>query len=267
MKKFMALLMAAVMCAATLTACGGSESAANESSVANENAAASSTDKGVLVFGTNAEFPPFEYLGDDGEPDGFDIALIKAIGEKMGVEIEIQNMEFASLVAATGTKIDGVIAGLTVTDERKEAVDFSDAYYEAVQYVIIPKDSTIATADDLKNKTIGVQLGTTGMFIAEEIEGATVQSYNKAVDAVNDLNNGRVDLVIIDRNPAEVFVSKFPEQIVAIEGAQFGFEPEEYAIALPKDSDLVEKVNTALAELKADGTYDALIAQYIGEAE
>lgn len=275
MKKFMALLMAAVMCASVLTACGNdsaaSESTAVESTedanVAEESAEAVSTEKDVLVFGTNAEFPPFEYLGDDGEPDGFDIALIKAIGEKMGVEVEIQNMEFASLVAATGTKIDGVIAGLTVTDERKEAVDFSDAYYEAVQYVIVPADSTIATADDLKNKTIGVQLGTTGMFIAEEIEGATVQSYNKAVDAVNDLNNGRVDLVIIDRNPAEVFVSKFPDKIVAIEGAQFGFEAEEYAIALPKGSDLVEQVNTALAELKADGTFDALVAQYIGEAE
>lgn len=275
MKKFMALLMAAVMCASVLTACGNdsaaSESTAVESTedanVAEESAEAVSTEKDVLVFGTNAEFPPFEYLGDDGEPDGFDIALIKAIGEKMGVEVEIQNMEFASLVAATGTKIDGVIAGLTVTDERKEAVDFSDAYYEAVQYVIVPADSTIATADDLKNKTIGVQLGTTGMFIAEEIEGATVQSYNKAVDAVNDLNNGRVDLVIIDRNPAEVFVSKFPDKIVAIEGAQFGFEAEEYAIALPKGSELVEQVNTALAELKADGTFDALVAQYIGEAE
>ena len=300
MKKFMALLMAAVMCASVLTACGN-DSAASESTAASESATEStavestavestavestavestedadvaeesteavSTEKDVLVFGTNAEFPPFEYLGDDGEPDGFDIALIKAIGEKMGVEVEIQNMEFASLVAATGTKIDGVIAGLTVTDERKEAVDFSDAYYEAVQYVIVPTDSSIATADDLKNKTIGVQLGTTGMFIAEEIEGATVQSYNKAVDAVNDLNNGRVDLVIIDRNPAEVFVSKFPDKIVAMEGAQFGFEAEEYAIALPKGSDLVEQVNTALAELKADGTFDALVAQYIGEAE
>ena len=290
MKKLMALLMAAVMCTAMLSACGSESAsnesastgegtaAANESTAVAESTAAESTatestaaeslaDKDVLIFGTNAEFPPFEYIGDDGEPDGFDIALIKAIGEKMGVEIEIQNMEFASLVAATGTKIDGVIAGLTVTPEREEAVDFSDEYYEAVQYVVVPKDSAIASADDLKNKTIGVQLGTTGMFIAEEIEGATVQSYNKAVDAVNDLNNGRVDVVIIDKNPAEVFVSKFPDEIVAIDGAQFGFEPEWYAIALPKGSDLVEEVNAALAELKADGTFDALVAEYIGEAE
>ncbi len=278
MKKVIAMLLATAMCVATLTACG-SETAANESGAAegtsvaesiadaNESAANTTVEGGVLVVGTNAEFPPFEYLGDNGEPDGFDIALIKAIGEKMGMEVEIQNMEFASLVAAIGTKIDAAIAGMTITEERKAAVDFSDSYYEAVQYVIVPADSAIATADDLKNKTIGVQLGTTGMFLAEEIEGATVQTYNKAVDAVNDLNNGRVDLVIIDRNPAEVFVSKFEGKIVSIEGAQFGFESEEYAIALPKGSDLIEKVNQALKDLKADGTFDALVAQYIGEAE
>ena len=251
MKKLIAVLLAAVLCLAAFTACG-SESASGDN---------------VLVVGTNAEFPPFEYIGDDGEPDGFDIALIKEIGEEMGMEVEIQNMEFNSLVASIGSKIDASIAGMTITEERLEAVDFSDSYYEAVQFVIVSADSTIATADDLKNKTIGVQLGTTGMFIAEEIEGATVQSYNKAVDAVNDLNNGRVDLVIIDRNPAKVFVEKFEGKVVAIEGAQFGFEPEEYAIALPKGSELVGKVNEALANLKADGTFDKLVAEYIGETE
>lgn len=251
MKKVIAMLLATVLCLAAFTACG-SESASEEK---------------VLVVGTNAEFPPFEYIGDDGEPDGFDIALIKEVAEEMGMEVEIQNMEFNSLVAAIGTKIDASIAGMTITEERLAAVDFSDSYYEAVQNVIISADSTIATAEDLKNKTIGVQIGTTGETIANEIEGANVQSYNKAVDAVNDLNNGRVDLVIIDRNPAKVFVEKFEGQIVALEGTQFGFESEYYAIALPKGSELVEKVNAALAELKADGTFDKLVAEYIGAVE
>lgn len=255
MKRLLAVLMTAVLCMTTLTACQN----ASESNA--------STESGVLVVGTNAEFPPFEYLGDDGQPDGFDIALIKAIGDKLGMEVQVENMEFSSLVAAIGTKIDAAIAGMTITEERMATVDFSDPYYEAVQYVIVPADSTIATADDLVGKTIGVQLGTTGMHVAEEIEGATIQTYNKAVDAVNDLNNGRVDFVIIDRNPAEVFVTKFEGKIIAIEGAQFGFETEEYAIALPKGSDLVEKVNEALAELKADGTFDALVAEYINAAE
>lgn len=287
MKKLLALLTATALCVAALTACGdttaatnGEEStsaAATESeegtSVAatdsEESASAESaenTEENVLIVGTNAEFPPFEYIGDDGEPDGFDIALIKAIGEKLGMEVRIENMEFASLVAAIGNKIDLAIAGMSVMPDREDAVDFSDSYYEAVQNVIVLADSTIASAADLENKTIGVQMGTTGQYTAEEIPGVTVQAYNKGVDAVNDLINGRVDAVIIDRNPAKVFESKFEGQIVALEGDQFEFEIENYAIALPKGSDLVEKVNQALAELRKDGTYDALVAQYI-EAE
>lgn len=219
---------------------------------------------GVLNVGTNAEFPPFEYVGDDGEPDGFDIALIKAIGEKLGVEVQVDNMEFASLVSSIGSKIDVSIAGMTVTEERQKTVDFSDAYYEAVQFVVAPADTAIASAEDLKGKAIGVQLGTTGDFIAEEIEGATVSQYNKAVDAVNDLINGRLDCVIIDKNPALVFQARFEGKVTAIDGAQFDFEAENYAIALPKgDTALAGQINTALKELKEDGTFDALVAEYI----
>ena len=276
MKKLVAMMMATALVAMTLTACGSSDSttntaasteAATEESAAADTAEATdvaeATDGNVLIVGTNAEFPPFEYIGDDGEPDGFDIALIKAIGEKMGMEVQVENMEFASLVAAIGTKIDASIAGMTVTDERAQVVDFSDTYYDAVQSVIVAADSDIATADDLKGKSIGVQMGTTGNFIADDIEGATVQAYNKGVDAVNDLLNGRVDAVIIDTNPANVFAKNFEGQVVALDGAQFDFEPEHYAIALPKGSDLVEKVNAALAELKEDGTFDAIVDEYI----
>lgn len=253
MKKLLALLMTVVLGMAALTACGEDSS--------------STIEKDVLIVGTNAEFPPFEYIGDDGEPDGFDIALIKEIGEEMGMEVKIENMEFNSLVAAIGSKIDASIAGLTVTEKRQEQVDFSDTYYEAVQSVIVPVGSDIASYADLENKTIGTQLGTTGDIIANEIAGATVNAYNKGVDAVNDLLNGRVDAVIIDTNPAEVFASKFEGQIVALDGSGFEFEPEFYAIALPKGSDLVAKVNEALAALKADGTFDALVKQYIEDAE
>lgn len=296
MKKLLALLMASVLCAAALTACGdtttattegeeststatteseeststevteGEESTSAATADSEESASAEEPEKSVLIVGTNAEFPPFEYIGDDGEPDGFDIALIKAIGEKLGMEVQVENMEFASLVAAIGNKIDLAIAGMSVMPDREDAVDFSDSYYEAVQNVIVLADSSIASAADLENKTIGVQMGTTGQYTAEEIPGVTVQAYNKGVDAVNDLINGRVDAVIIDRNPAQVFASKFEGQIVALEGDQFDFEIEDYAIALPKGSDLVEKVNQALVDLKEDGTYDALVAQYI-EAE
>ena len=238
----------------------GSESAANT-----ENGEGPLAD-GVLNVGTNAEFPPFEFVGDDGEPDGFDMALIKAIGEKMGVEVTVENMEFDSLVASIGSKIDVAIAGMTITDERKNMVDFSDEYYEAVQYVIVPADSEIASAADLEGKNIGVQLGTTGDFIVEDIKDATAAQYNKAVDAVNDLRNGRVDAVIIDKNPAQVFGEQFKDEIKLFDGesAEFGFEKEYYAIALPKgDAELAKSVNDALAEIKADGTFDELVKQYI----
>lgn len=283
MKKSLALLLAAVMTMSLLTACGNSETTKaagdeetqsgseievevnTETEADTEAEGTAALADGILTVGTNAEFPPFEYVDDNGEPDGFDIALIKAIGEKLGVEVEVENMEFASLVSSIGSKIDVSIAGMTVTDERKESVDFSDSYYEAVQYVILPTDSEIATDEDLVGKTIGVQLGTTGDFIAsDDIEDTTVQQYNKAVDAVNDLLNGRVDCVIIDKNPALVFESRFEGQVVAVDGAQFEFGTEEYAIALPKgDTVLADKINAALAEIKADGTFDELVKTYI----
>lgn len=300
MKKLAALLATAVMTMSVLTACGSSAAdtaattdAAQETETTDNAETADSTDAadateadaaaadsaktddqavsqaladGVLTVGTNAEFPPFEYVDDNGEADGFDIALIKAIGEKLGVEVVVENMEFASLVASIGSKIDVAVAGMTVTDERKASVDFSNPYYDAVQYVILPVDSEIATVADLEGKTIGVQLGTTGDFIAEELT-ENVSQYNKAVDAVNDLINGRVDCVIIDKNPALVFEGKFEGQVVAVDGAQFDFEAEQYAIAIPKgDADLTEKINAALEEVKADGTFDELVKTYM-EAE
>lgn len=219
---------------------------------------------GVLLVGTNAEFPPFEYVDDNGEPDGFDMALIREIGSRMDMEVKVENMEFSSLVSSIGTKIDVAIAGMTVTEERSKMVDFSEPYYEALQYVLILPDTAIKTARDLENKKIGVQLGTTGDFIAEEITGAEAGQYNKAVEAVNDLINGRLDCVIIDKNPALVFEEKFAGQVVALDGAQFDFEAEEYAIAASKgDTELMGKINDALREIKEDGTYEKLVAEYI----
>ena len=253
-KKIIASALAAIVALTTLVGCAsGSTGSSNASGE-------------KLVVGTNAAFPPFEYVGDDGKPDGFDIALIKAIGEKAGFEVEIQDMEFDSLVSSIGNKIDVAIAGMTVTEERMKTVDFSDSYYEAVQNVIVPKGSAIASADDLKGLKIGVQLGTTGEFIAEDIEGAEIATYNKAVDAVNDLNNGRVDCVIIDKNPSEVFGAQFSDKVDVLPGSNFDFEPENYAIALPKgNTELADKINNALKELKADGTYDSLVKKYIEE--
>lgn len=275
MKKLLAALLAMVMTMSLLTACGSAETTAQTEETTQTQEAedaevtvSEALADGVLTVGTNAEFPPFEYVGDDGEADGFDIALIKAIGEKLGVEVQVENMEFASLVSSIGNKVDVSIAGMTVNEERKQTVDFTEPYYDAVQYVLLPEGSDIASAEDLVGKTIGVQLGTTGDLTATDIEGTTVSAYNKGVDAVNDLVNGRVDCVIIDKNPALVFAEKFQENgIVAVDGAQFNFEAEQYAIALPKgDVALADALNKAIEELKADGTFDELVKTYI-EAE
>ncbi|WP_130838031.1 transporter substrate-binding domain-containing protein [Lachnoclostridium sp. Marseille-P6806] len=276
-KKITALVLVAAMMAA-LAGCGGTAApadasfAADASSVEEASSAEEASEAladGVLTAGTNAAFPPFEYVGDDGKPEGFDIALIRAIGEKLGVEVEVRDMEFDSLVTSIGSKIDVAIAGMTVTEERKAMVTFSDPYYDAVQYVILPAGSSIASIEDLKGKNIGCQLGTTGNYLIEDsIEGAAAQTYNKAIDAVNDLINGKLEAVIIDQNPAEVFVKNHPDEIRLIPGADFGFEAEQYAIAMPKDdAALAEAVNAALAELRSDGSYDALVEQYINSSE
>ena len=261
MKKIIGMMLSGVMAAALVTGCGATDIATGNS---NSKIASDTLSDGVLTVGTNAEFPPFEYVGDDGQPDGFDMALIKAVGEKLGVEVVVENMEFDSLVSSIGSKTDVAIAGMTVTEERKQSVDFSEPYYNAVQHVLVPKNSPIAAYDDLIGKTIGVQLGTTGDFIVEEIEGATDQQYNKAVDAVNDLVNGRLDAVIIDSNPAGVFASNYPDQIKDLNGEDFGFGVEEYAIALPKgDTALKEAIDVAITNMKEDGTFDKLVDEYM----
>lgn len=283
MKKIMAAVLAGAMAvsmcgcgdskaAATTSAAAGSSTAAAASTAAASTAAGEGTSKaiedGVLTVGTNAEFPPFEYVDDNGDPDGFDIALIKAIGEKMGVKVEVQNMEFDSLVSSIGNKIDVAIAGMTITDERKETVDFSDPYYEALQYVIVPSGSAIKSAADLSGKNIGTQLGTTGDLIVQDLASkdstVTDSPYDTAALAVQDLLNGKIDCVIIDKNPAEVLSSQYTGKLSALDGKAFDFGAEDYAIAMPKgDTALQTQINKALADLKADGTFDALVKQYI----
>ncbi len=283
--KLMAAIVAGTM-AVSMCGCGSSKSTASSTQTAassTQTAAAGSTqaassasgsgtskaiEDGVLTVGTNAEFPPFEYVDDNGNPDGFDIALIKAIGAKMGVKVEVQNMEFDSLVSSIGSKIDVAIAGMTVTDERKETVDFSDPYYEALQYVIVPKGSEIKSAADLKGKNIGTQLGTTGDLLVQDMvskDSSTTDSpYDTAALAVQDLLNGKIDCVIIDKNPAEVLAGQYSDKLTAVDGKDFDFGAEDYAIAMPKgDKVLQAEINKALTDLKADGTFDKLVKQYI----
>lgn len=216
----------------------------------------------TLTMGTNAAFPPYEYVDDDGNIIGIDAEIAAAIAEKLGMELEIKDMEFDSLITAcAGGSVDMVLAGMTVTDERKESVNFSDSYATGIQVIIVKEDSEIATADDLDGKTIGVQSGTTGdIYCRDDYGEDSVKQYNNGALAVAALQNGQVDCVVIDNEPAKNFVA-------ANDGLKIldtEYRTEDYAIAVAKENtELLEKINNAMTELKADGTIDKIINKYI----
>lgn len=272
--KIAALVLSLVLVVGCFAACGSSDDVDEPDAGAEATSEAGTTEAaesdrladGVLTVGTNATFPPFEYLGDDNAPDGFDIALIKLIGEKIGVEVEILDMEFDALCTSVGNRIDVAIAGMTVDPEREKTVDFSDNYYKAIQNVLVAADNTdITDMASLAGKTIGVQLGTTGDFIAsDDVENANVRQYNSYALAVEDLKNGNVDAVIIDQNPAQVFAAENPDEVKLLGPESFGFSEEFYAIACPEgDTALVARINAALSEIQSSGEFDALVAEYI----
>jgi polar amino acid transport system substrate-binding protein len=215
-------------------------------------------------MGTNAEFPPFEYRNDKGEVDGFDAAMAKEIAKELGVELKIEDMAFDSLLNALASgKIDFVAAGMSVTEERLENADFSEAYYTASQKIIVKKDNdTIKGKADLEGKKIGVQEGTTGDLEASKINNVQVSRFKKGIDAVMDLKNGKIDAVVIDASPAEVFVSKNDDLKILEED----LTEEEYAIAVRKgDKELLDVINKVIKNLKDSGKYDELVTQYIGQ--
>ena len=215
-----------------------------------------------LVMATNAAFPPYEYVeGEDFK--GIDVESAGEIAKKLGMELEIQDVEFDSIIAGVqGGKFDMGMAGMTVTDERKESVNFSDSYATAIQVIIVAEDSEIKSVDDItENTKIGVQQGTTGHIYASDDYGEdAVVPFNKGADAVQALKTGKVDCVIIDNEPAKAFV-KANEGLKILDTE---YVTEQYAICVAKNNEeLLEKINTALKELQDDGTIDKIVAKYI----
>ena len=248
-KKLLSLVLVAAM-ALSVVACGGKKEAAE----------APAAEKEVLVMATNAEFPPYEFY-EGQEIVGIDAEIAAAIAEKLGCELKIEDMAFDSIIAAVDSgKADFGLAGMTVTEDRLASVNFSDTYATATQVVIVTEDSEITGVADLDGKTIGVQLGTTGDIYAGDIADATIERYNKGFEAVQALTQGKIDAVIIDNEPAKVFVAENEGTKILEED----FAVEEYAAAIAKDNtELLEKVNTALAELTEDGTLQAIVDKYI----
>ena len=217
------------------------------------------TRDGKLVMATNAEFAPYEFK-DEGEIVGFDVDMMQAVCDILGKELVIDDMAFDSIIAAVDSgKADVGVAGMTVTEDRLKNVNFTDSYTQASQVIIVRGIST-----DLTGKTIGVQMGTTGMTYAESVEGAKVEKYNKGADAIEALKQGKVDFVLIDSSPAKYFVSKNPDLSIAPKP----FAVEKYACAIKKGNDeLTQQVNDALAQLRENGTLTSIEQNWLVDDE
>lgn len=277
MKKITALMLSSAMML-SLAACGGSAStdavsseAASSEAVSSEEATSeagaeaaelTTVNAGKLTMSTNAAFPPYEMTTDSGEFEGIDIDVAAAIAEKLGLELQVDDMDFdAALLAAQNGKSDMVMAGVTVTDERLKVMDFSDTYAEGIQSIIVKEDSTIASPDDLADKMIGTQRGTTGyIYCSDDFGDDHVTPYDDGLTAVQALNNGQVDAVVIDNAPAKEFVEANP----GLKILDTAYAQEDYAIGVAKgNTQLLDAINGALEELKADGTLQAIVDKYI----
>lgn len=287
--KAAALVLAMTMAVSALTACGsdadkaastdaavtenaetGTEAsdteAANTDAAADTGAAVTKTE-GVLTFGTNAEFPPFEFVAASGvidQYDGIDIAIAKQIAEENGMTAAVENMEFDSLlIALENGQIDAAIAGMTVTEDRKKSADFSIPYYTATQVMIVKEDSDIAAAADMADKKICVVQGYTGEICVQDM-GYPYEAFKKGTEAVMELVNGKCDVVVIDSATAQKYVND-NEGLKIVEDAS-AFESEEYAIAVKKgNTALLDMLNTAIEAKLADGTISELGAKYTEE--
>ncbi len=282
-KKFLCMAAAAV-CAVSLAACGGSAAETTAAPAAADTTAAESAEDtaaetkeaeeeteaagGQLIMATNAEFPPYEYhdssmTGPDGSDIvGIDAEIAGAIAEKLGRELVIEDIAFDSIIPELQSgKADIGAAGMTVTEDRLLNVDFSDTYATAVQAIIVTGDSEIAGPDDLAGKKIGVQQGTTGdIYASDDFGDENIDRYPKGVDAVQALVQGKVDAVIIDNEPAKVFVGDNAD----LKLLDTAYAEEEYAIAVKKgNTELLDQINAALKELKESGTLDEIVAKYI----
>ena len=278
MKKLSAMLMAGAMMM-SLAACGSSASSASSEAVSSEAAssevassaasseAASAAElttvtPGKLTMSTNAAFPPYESTDDNGNFVGIDIDVAAAIAEKLGLELQVDDMDFdAALLAAQNGKSDLVMAGVTVTEDRQLVMDFSDSYATGIQSIIVKEDSDVATPDDLADKMIGTQRGTTGyIYCSDDFGDEHVTPYDDGLTAVQALVNGQVDAVVIDNAPAKEFVAANP----GLKILDTAYAEEDYAIGVAKgNTAMLDAINGALEELKNDGTLHAIIDKYI----
>ena len=264
MKKIIALTLSVLM-VLSLAACAESAPAPAATEAAKEEAAATvkTVQPGKLIMATNAAFPPYEFIADDGKTIvGIDAEIAGMVASELGLELQIEDIEFASILTAIQTgKADVGLAGMTVTEERLQNVNFSSVYAKGVQSVIVPEGSAIASVDDLAGKKIGVQESTTGHIYCEDDFGADfITAFPNGANAVEALKAGKVECVVIDNNPAKEFV-KANEGLKLLDTA---YAEEDYAAAISKDNtELLQKFNEVLDKKIADGSVQAILDKYI----
>ena len=286
MKKLTALLLGAAM-AFSLAACSGTDSSSSESTAPESSSAAEDTsseasseeasstasaetasydvetvEDGVLIMSTNAAFPPYEMTNDAGEFEGIDVEMAGEIAKRLGLELQIDDMDFdAALLAVQQGKSDIAMAGITITEDRLVNMDFSNTYANGVQSVIVPEGSDITSPDDLAGKLVGVQRGTTGYtFCIDEFGEDAVAPFADGNTAVQNLVSGKVDAVVIDNAPAQEYVAANP----GLKILDTAFADEDYAIGVAKgNTQLLDAINSILDEMEADGTTQAIIDKYI----
>ena len=297
MKKFFAMALSCALCISMLAGCGDSAassaapaaSAAETATAAPTEAAAPAADEasakeeapaeagsaaeaaptdfttvedGKLHMATNAAFPPYEMVADDGSFEGIDVEIAGKIAEILGLELVVDDMDFGSVITSVQAgKSDIAMAGLTVTDERKQNVDFTDSYATGVQVVIVPEDSDIKTIDGLQGKLIGCQESTTGYaYCSDDYGEDMVTAFPSGANAVQALLTGKIDAVVIDKQPAEAYVA----QNEGLKILDTEYVTEDYAIGVSKDNAaLRDAVNNALKELIDDGTVQSILDKYI----
>lgn len=255
MKKLVIMMMAVITAVAMLVAgCGGDK----------KEAAGGAK---VLRVGTEPAFAPFEFQQEGSkELTGFDIDLVKAVGKQMGYKVEIQNMGFDALIPALEAgNIDVAIAGMSITDERKKVVAFSDPYYTSGLLIMVPKDNTtIKSIEDLKGKRIACQIGTTGEKKSRSVEGATVTAFNTQSEASMEMKNGGADAVINDAPVVAYYLQQGGASVAKTVGEKM--EAEDYGMAVNKNKpELAAEINKAMAELKKNGEFDKIYATWFGE--
>jgi len=272
------LLAAALLCGVaftglTLSGCGKKDGGDASTAASAASASASTASSGgarVYVVGTDAQYAPFESQNEKGEIVGFDIDVVKAVAAKAGIEVKFVNTPWEGIFNALNQgDRDLLVSAITITDQRKQSMDFSSPYFDAVQLMAVKADAKVSKFDDLKPLKVGVQTGTTGDEVVGKLQGKTsanLRRFESTPLALKELEAGGLDAVVADNGVVINYVANNS-------GAKFktvgdpSFSPEQYGIAVKKgNAELLAKINKGLADIRADGTYDSIYKKYFGAA-